>query len=95
MKVHTEQGINDIFEMLQSLHDSMLKVGGCPATIENLKATTAWDFISMLAPNRVRFTVIPEKTEVIKQTGRVCPFCKHALAKYPNGSWCCQNVNCP
>lgn len=64
--------INDFFEILKSLHDSMIVKGGMPLTIDRLKKITAYELLSSLAPNGIRFNTIQTQIDVKHRNSNKC-----------------------
>lgn len=61
MNPDTGLALNNILDMLDSLNTATLNAGGIPFTHKKLKTMTAWDLITTLAPNNVRFNHINNK----------------------------------
>ena len=99
MNNYTEKHVEDLVDMLQTLNDSIIAAGGTPFTIEKLKRMTAWELVTHLSPNRVRFVLLPRKVEespVVAGGGcrEKCRWCKRELTRHHTGSYYCSNNNC-
>lgn len=82
--------------MLQTLNESTIKAGGCSFSVEKLKQMTAWELVTLLSPNRVRFTLIPEKeVKMVTERTERCKFCNFVLQQIPSrpGKYC-HNTYC-
>jgi phage-related protein len=53
---------NDIADIVFSLAVAFQSAGGTVPTRQILENVTAWEFIRNIAPNHIRFTVIPKET---------------------------------